>query len=199
MASITTSKELCRRHIAGLCTNGTQCKYSHAPAPPIKGAPLTPKPNVKSPPPYLKNDGKTGTGKTPYKPPFKKHLVVSEDHRALVGYPRGKPSNTYPAGYSLNQLTSVRTLQSADADGWATGDPDYFSGSASVLRTERFNVFEHHRHIRGPGRAVGHMVSMYPAVYHLDPFPLITDIKLTIQTIRRSITTYNKSISNISG
>ena len=197
MASITTSKELCRRHIAGLCTNGTQCKYSHAPAPSVKGAPPIPKPNVKSPPPHPKNDGKTGTGKTPYKPPFKKHLVVSEDHRALVGYPRGKPSNTNPAGYSLNQLTSIRTLQSADTDGWATGDPDYFNGSASVPHTERFNVLEQHRHIRGPGRAVGHMVSMYPAVYHLDPFPLITDIKLIIQTIRRSITTYNKSISNI--
>ena len=39
MASITTSKELCRHHIAGLCTNGTQCKYSHAPAPSVKGAP----------------------------------------------------------------------------------------------------------------------------------------------------------------
>ena len=39
MAPITTSKELCRRHIAGLCTNGTQCKYSHALAPPSKGAP----------------------------------------------------------------------------------------------------------------------------------------------------------------
>ena len=64
--------------------------------------PPTPKPNVKSPSPHPKNDGKTGTGKTPYKPPFKKHLVVSEDHRALVGYPRGKPSNTNPAGYSLN-------------------------------------------------------------------------------------------------
>ena len=38
---------------------------------------------------------------------------------------------------------------------------------------------------------------MYPAVYHLDPSPLITDIKLIIQTIRRSITTYNKSVSNI--
>ena len=38
---------------------------------------------------------------------------------------------------------------------------------------------------------------MYPVVYHLDPFPLITDIKITILTIRRSITTYNKSISNI--
>ena len=39
MASLTTNKELCRRHIAGLCTNGTQCKYSHAPAPSVKGAP----------------------------------------------------------------------------------------------------------------------------------------------------------------
>ena len=146
-------------------------------------APPTPKSNVKSPPPHPKNDGKTGTGKTPYKPPFKKHLIVSEDHRALVGYPCGKPSNTNPAGCSLNQLTSIRTLQSADADGWATGDPDYFSGSAGVPHTEWFNVFEHHRHIRGLGRAVGHMVSVYPAVYHLDPSPLITDIKVTIQTI----------------
>ena len=41
------------------------------------------------------------------------------------------------------------------------------------------------------------MVSMYPAVYHLDQSPLITDIKLIIQTIRRSIMTCNKSISNI--
>ena len=57
MASLITSKELCRRHIAGLCTNGTQCKYSYAPAPPVKGAPLTPKPNIKSPPPHPRNDG----------------------------------------------------------------------------------------------------------------------------------------------
>ena len=39
MASLTPTLELCRRHIAGLCTNGSSCKYSHASAPPSKRAP----------------------------------------------------------------------------------------------------------------------------------------------------------------
>ena len=30
MASLTPTIELCRRHIAGLCTNGSSCKYSQA-------------------------------------------------------------------------------------------------------------------------------------------------------------------------
>ena len=57
MASLTPTTELCRRHIAGLCTNGSSCKYSHASAPPNKGAPSDKKPN-KNPPP-LKKDQKT--------------------------------------------------------------------------------------------------------------------------------------------
>ena len=133
MASLTPTLELCRRHIAGLCTNGSSCKYSHATAPPNKGAPSDKKPN-KNPPPLKKDQ------KTPPKFPFKKPIIVSDSHRSLVGYPKGVATAKNPAGYSLNQLTTIRTLQSADVDGWTTGDPQYFNGDGSSNHIDRFNV-----------------------------------------------------------
>ena len=88
----------------------------HALVPPSKGAPSDKKPNKNSPPPIKKDQ------KTPSKFPFKKPIVVSDSHRSLVGYPKGVASAKNPAGYSLNQLTAIRTLQSADVDGWTSGD-----------------------------------------------------------------------------
>ena len=189
VASLTTSAELCRRHIAGLCTNGAQCKYSHGPSPATKAIPPAGKAPNKTPPPPLKPDGKAGGVKPPFKP-FKKPVVVSEDHRALIGYPRGKPSSTNPAGYSINQLTAIRTLQTSDTDGWANGDPEYFTGAGSVPSTERFNMV---RAVRYP-RDVGTMVSMYPLHYHISPSPLLTEIKRTIATITNSVTVYNRGM-----
>ena len=54
-------------------TNGSSCKYSHASAPPSKGAPSDKKPN-KNPPPLKKDQ------KTPPKLLFKKPIVVSDSH-----------------------------------------------------------------------------------------------------------------------
>ena len=124
MASLTPTTELCRRHIAGLCTNGSSCKYSHATAQPVKGAPSDKKPD-RNPPPLKKDQ------RTPPKFPFKKTIVVSDSHRSLFRYPKGVASAKNSAGYSLNQLTTIRTLQSADVDGWTSGDPQYFNGNGS--------------------------------------------------------------------
>ena len=88
----------------------------------------------KNPPPPKKDQ------KTPRKFPFKKPIVVSDSHRSLVGYPKGVASAKNPAGYSLNQLTTIRTLQSADVDGWTSGDPQYFNGDGSSNHIDRFNV-----------------------------------------------------------
>ena len=69
--------------------------------PPGKGAPSDKKPN-KNPPPSKKDQ------KTPPKFPFKKLIVVSDSHRSLVDYPKGVATAKNPAGYSLNQLTTIR-------------------------------------------------------------------------------------------
>ena len=48
LSSLEKTAELCRRHLAGLCQNGAQCKYSHAPQAkekyPGKGVPPSDKP-----------------------------------------------------------------------------------------------------------------------------------------------------------
>ena len=160
LASLTTSLELCRRHIAGLC------KYSHGPASATKGPPPAGKAPSKTPPPPLKKDGKGADGKTPTKPPFKKPLVVSEQHRALAGYPRGQPSTNNPAGYSINQIKVIRALQTSDADGWSRGDAAYFNGESSVPHTERFNMIA--IRARKP-KASGRMEPIYPECYHISP------------------------------
>ena len=103
MASLTPTLELCRRHIAGLCTNGSSCKYSHAAAPPNKRAPSDKKPN-KNPPPIKKDQ------KTPPKFPFKKPIVVSDSHRSLVGYPKGVATAKNPAGSANIQLGDRKSV-----------------------------------------------------------------------------------------
>ena len=164
MASLTPTLELCRRHIAGLCTNGSSCMYSHASAPPSKGAQSDKKPN-KNPPPPLKKDQKT-----PLKFPFKKPVVLSDFHQSLVGYPKGVASAKNPAGYSLNQLAVIRTLQSADVDGWTSGDPQYFQGDGSSNHIERFNVIRFQ--IANP-----QVIPEFPKFYFIKPFPRLREIK----------------------
>ena len=136
MASLTPSTELCRRHIAGLCTNGSSCKYSHAPAPSSKGAPSDKKATKTPPAPGKKFD------KPAAKFPFKKPIIISDSHRALVGYPKGTASAKNPSGYSLNQLTAIKTLQLADVDGWTSGDPNYFHGEGATEHINRFNMIQ---------------------------------------------------------
>ena len=182
MNSLTPSVELCRRHIAGLCTNGSACKYSHGPAPSSKAAP--PDKGKKSPPPPLK-DTKAGGNKTPYKPPFKKPLVVSEDLRAKLGYPRGVPSQKNPSGYSINQLTTIRTLQSNDVDSWVSNDPQYFHGDGSSNHIDRFNVV---KFTQQPNE----MIAELPDYYFLDPFPRLRDIRRNIYTVLNSVEKYNR-------
>ena len=157
MASLTPTTELCRRHIAGLCAKGSSCKYSHASAPPAKGAPSDKKPN-KNPPPLKKDQ------KTPPKFPFKKPIVVSDSHRSLVGYPKGVASAKNRAGYSLNQLTTNRTLQSVNVDGWTSGDPQYFNVDGSSNHIDRKNV------LRFKEQST-EIIAEFPEFYHLEPFP----------------------------
>ena len=173
MASLTPTLELCRRHIAGLCTNGSSCKYSHAAAPPNKEASSDKKPNKY--PPLLKKDQKT-----PPKFPFKKPIVVSDSHRSLVGYPKGVATAKNPAGYSLNQLTTIRTLQSADVDGWTSGDPQYFNGDGSSNHVDRFNV------LRFKEQSTESIVE-YPEFYHLEPYPRLREIRRHLFTMLNSV------------
>ena len=177
MASLTPGTELCRRHIAGLCTNRSSCKYSHASVPTSKGTPSDKK--RKTPPPLKKDQ------KTPPKIPFKKPIVVLDFHWSLVGCPKGVASAKNPAGYSLNQLTAIRTLQSADVDGWTSGDPQYFQGDGSSNHIERLNVFRFQ--IANP-----QVILEFPEFYFIQPLPRLWKIRRNLYTIFNSVENYNK-------
>ena len=159
MASLTQSTELCRRHIAGLCTNGSSCKYSHAKAPSSKGIPSDKKTSTTPSAPGKKID------KPAAKFPFKKPIIISESHRALVGYPKGVASAKNPSGYSLNQLTAIKTLQLADVDGWTSGDPNYFHGEGSNEHINRFNMVRFET--QQPG-----MIALIPQNYDHESSPI---------------------------
>ena len=179
MASLTSTTELCRRHIAGLCTNGSSCKYSHESASPTKRAPSDKKPNKNPPPPFKKDQ------KTPPKFPFKKPIVVSDSHRSLVGYPNGVASAKNPAGYSLNQLTAIRTLQPTDVDGWTSGDPQYFQEDESSHHIDRFNTIRFQ--LANP-----EIIPEFPEFYFIQPFPRLQEIRRNLYTILNSVETYKR-------
>ena len=137
MAALSSEPELCQRHLRGVCTNGSSCKYSHKPQGPHEtktaGLPDKGKPHTPRPPGLRKLDEKF-----PLKPFIKKPVVVSDAHRARVGYPRGKPTTSNPDGFSIKQLSFIHHLQSEPQDNWAKGE-SYFSSRESVHQ-ERFNM-----------------------------------------------------------
>ena len=187
LSSLEKTVELCRRHLAGLCQNGAQCKYSHAPQAkekyPGKGNPPSDKPVDKT-----KNKD---SEKTPYKPPFKKPVIVSKEHRALVEYPRGKQTSSNPDGFSMNQLSCLRTLRNAEEGGWNTDNPSYYNGSPQKTQPDRFNMLRVHN-ATPPRRApLPIRLPIYPDYSHLIVYPTLAQLNAKIAAITRSVLTYN--------
>ena len=139
MASLTTvpAIALCQRHQRGVCPDGPNCKYSHGPK--VPGT-KTSAPPGKGPPPDTKTAALRRSDDKFPRTPFKKPLVVSNDHRHTVGLPRGKPSTKNPDGFSHKQLSFIHQLQSVDA--WSSGDTSYFNASSDPGSQHRFNMFQ---------------------------------------------------------
>ena len=129
METKTVLPELCREFIKkGTCSRGNNCKYTHT-------KPAAAKEPVKPKTPWAKKKGE--------EPPIiPAYTVVSKNHRALVGVPRGVISAINPAGYDDRQLLTIKKLQINDAysimrqeekaDAWASEDPSLFEGKQSV-------------------------------------------------------------------